>query len=79
MNNLEKMNELVSSDATKEQIKDWAYMNRILITNLEFEEEFETMKNSVNVFIESEDFSEECSELELWDRFLDANYKETNY
>lgn len=76
MNNLKKMNELVSSEATKEQIKDWAYMNRILVTDLEFEEEFETMVKSINSFVESNLFSEELTELELWDRFLDAEYVE---
>lgn len=76
MNNLEKMNELVSSNASKKQIKDWAYMNRILITDLEFEEEFEVMAKSVNGFIESETFSGELSELELWEEFLDADYVE---
>lgn len=74
MNNLEKMNELVSSSATKIQVKDWAYMNRILLSELEYEEEFEPMKKSIKKFMESELYNGTLDELKIWDSFLDEEY-----
>jgi hypothetical protein len=72
MTNLEKMNELVGSDADKDQIVKWAYMNRILVDCLHLEEEFESMKNSVNSFMDNCEFN--SNELEVWDKFLDTEY-----
>lgn len=74
MNNLEKMNELVSSSATKRQVKDWAYINRILLSELEYEEEFEVMKISIQKFMKSELYTGTLDELKIWDSFLDAEY-----
>lgn len=72
MTNLEKINELVQSSADKEQIVNWAYMNRILVVNLADEPEFEHLKNSVDVFIQKEPYSDD--EFENWGRFLDSEF-----
>lgn len=74
MTNLEKMNELVGSNADKEQIIQWAYMNRILFDCVHLEVEFEKMGNSVVAFIESSGYSESNTEFDLWNKFLDAEF-----
>ncbi|MGD6876900.1 hypothetical protein [Bacillus infantis] len=74
MTNLEKMNKLVDSNANKEQIKKWAYMNRILVESLQFEGEFEEMESSINAFMETDAYFDVHDELKLWDNFLDAEY-----
>lgn len=74
MTNLEKMNELVKSNATKEQIKSWAYMNRITVMSLPLEEEFNELEHSVNHFIENYDYHSKANEHDVWDNFLDAKY-----
>lgn len=73
MTNLEKMNELVGASASKEQIKSWAYMNRVVVSCLHFEQEFEGMEHSVDCFMESPEYSDD--EHENWDKYLDAEYK----
>lgn len=72
MTNLEKMNELVGATANKEQIKHWAYDNRVTVSVLHFESEFKTMENSVNSFLDSDSFSE--NEFKNWDEFLESEY-----
>lgn len=74
MTNLEKMNELVGSKADKEQIINWAYMNRILMDCLHLEEEFDVMTNSVNAFMDSEFYQNCNTEFDLWEKFLDAEF-----
>ncbi|STO12752.1 Uncharacterised protein [[Flavobacterium] thermophilum] len=75
MTNLEKMNELVGSNANKDQIIRWAYMNRIHVVELPLEEEFECMQQSVDTFCESEDFQNYIDdEFKLWEKFLEAKY-----
>lgn len=76
MTNLEKMKELVGSNATKEQIVNWAYMNRITVMELAFEEEFIWLENSVNHFIEEYDYHSKDDEHDAWNAFLDAGYVE---
>jgi hypothetical protein len=65
------MNELIGSNTDKDQIGNWAYMNRILVCFLYFEPEFESMRKSVEVFMNNY-YSED--EHENWDKFLDAEY-----
>ncbi|CAM4111907.1 hypothetical protein [Mesobacillus thioparans] len=74
MTNLEKMNELVGSEANKEQIIKWAYMNRILFDCVHLETEFEEMEKSVKVFMDTNSYSESDTEFDLWDKFLDAEF-----
>lgn len=74
MTNLEKMNQLVGSKATKDQIKQWAYMNRILVDCLYLESEFEIMENSINTFINDDSFEFTGDELEMWDKFLENEF-----
>ncbi|PAQ15045.1 hypothetical protein CD798_08355 [Bacillaceae bacterium SAOS 7] len=71
---LEKMNELVGSNATKKQIENWAYMNRICVSELVFEDEFTSLKKSVDVFIQTHDYHGMADEHEAWDKFLDSEY-----
>lgn len=74
MTNLEKMNELVKASATKEQIKNWAYANRITVCNLHLDcEEFECMEKSVDTFLDTYDYFG-MDEHEAWDKFLDVDY-----
>jgi hypothetical protein len=76
MTNLEKMNELVGTNADKNQIGNWAYMNRITVDCLHLEEEFVSMTQSVDNFTDT-DFYFHCDdEHEMWDKFLDAEYIE---
>lgn len=75
MTNLEKMNNLVRQNATKQQIKEWAYMNRILVCVLDLEQEFEPMANSVKAFMDTDEFKQCKDEHEVWDKFLDAEFK----
>lgn len=75
MTNFEKMNELVGTKATKEEIKNWAFHNRIHVICLHIEEEkFSKMKNSVEHFVNSDLFDDD--EHKNWDRFLDSEYVE---
>jgi len=74
MTNLDKMNELVGSNAPKEEIKTWAYMNRVPVSCLHFEEKFEAMEQSIDHFIASDNYGSD--EHENWDQFLDAEYIE---
>lgn len=72
MTNLDKMKQLVGSEqATKEDIVQWAYMNRVLLADLPDEEEFTSMKNSVNQFFKSK---MPATEHEAWEQFLDVEY-----
>lgn len=72
MTNLEKMNQLVGANVNEEQVKHWAYNNRITVDCLHFEEEFESMEKSVDKFINSELYS--VDEFKNWDEFLRMNY-----
>ena len=74
LTNLEKMNELVSDNADIDTVSRWAYMNRILVSCLDMEEEFETMKNSVETFVNSDMYSDD--EHENWRKFLECEYVE---
>lgn len=75
MTNLEKMNELTESRATKEQIKNWAYFNRIHVCSLYLDEEsFATLENSVEHFVNSDLFGED--EFKNWEHFLDSEFIE---
>ena len=76
MTNLDKMNELVSNNADKETVKNWAYANRIWLCSLPDEDEFKNMENSVNAFIKTDFFQENMmgDERLVWDKFLDADY-----
>lgn len=72
--NLEKMNELVNSNVAKDIIAHWAYMNRIHICDLEYEEEFQSMKNSIDHFIEKHQYPAIDDEHVAWSLFLDEEY-----
>jgi effector-binding domain-containing protein len=73
--NLEKMNELVGSNATKEEVIKWAYMNRIHVGELALEPEFEEMYNSVENFCNSNDYADNIDdEFKLWSKFLDSEF-----
>lgn len=74
MTNLEKMNQLIGIDASKEQILKWAYMNRILFDSVYLEEEFEGIEKSVKSFAETIPYEESNTEFDLWDKFLDAEF-----
>ena len=74
MTNLEKMNQLVGDEASKDLIIKWAYMNRILVYDLHFEDEFEEMESSVHNFMSTKFFMENDDEFKLWDKFLDSDY-----
>lgn len=74
MTNLEKMNELVGSNVDKEQIINWAYMNRILFDSVHLDEEFKEMEKSVKWFMGTDLYSESDTEFDLWDKFLNAEF-----
>ena len=74
MTNQEKMNELLGDTANKEQITNWAYMNRIHVSELHFVEEFETMEKSVEHFMNSDVIN--VDEFTNWSNFLDSEYVE---
>lgn len=77
MTNLEKMNQLVNSNATKEKITNWAYANRICVGDLPYEEEFNSMKNSFEMFLESKFYIDNSDdEFKLWREFLDRKFVE---
>jgi hypothetical protein len=72
MTNYEKMLEIVNINASKEQIKNWAYMNRIAICCLFYEPEFKIMKKSVYDFMETDLYCND--EHENWVKFLDLEF-----
>jgi len=75
MTNYEKMIQLVKSDASKDQIKAWAYMNRVTVCMLPYEaEEMKPMLKSVDAFMNTKDYQIGLDEDEVWDKFLDAEY-----
>lgn len=74
MTNLEKMNQLVNEDASKQTIVNWAYMNRVWLCDLPYHKEFECMKSSVDSFIDAGEYGGD--ETENWNKFLDAEYVE---
>lgn len=72
MTNLEKMNELVGAAANEEQIKHWAYDNRVTVSVLHLESEFKSMERSVEVFLDSENYIDD--EFKNWDEFLGKEF-----
>ena len=72
----EKMNELIGSEASKEQIKSWAYMNRIMVMSIHLEEAFEALEKSVDAFIETFDYHGNPDEQAVWDAFLEFEFVE---
>ncbi|WP_433956972.1 hypothetical protein [Cytobacillus horneckiae] len=73
MTNIEKMNELVGTNATKKEIKNWAYQNRIHVVSLHLDaEEFSEMEKSVDAFYNSDSFS--ADEHANWEKFLDSEF-----
>ena len=72
MTNYQKMLELTGSKATKEGIKGWAYMNRVSVSEVYYDEPFECMKASAVVFMGSGDYNKD--EHKNWDKFLDCEY-----
>lgn len=76
MKNLDKMNQLVGTNSDAEQVAKWAYMNRVELCTLPFEEEFESMKASVEHFTSNSDYWESGDEHKSWAEFLEAEYVE---
>ena len=74
MKNIDKMNELVGSDATTKQVVDWAYMNRVWLCDLQDEEDFKEMKASVKNFLSKETTLRD--ESEMWEDFLNSEFVE---
>lgn len=74
MLNIDIMNELVGAEATAKEIIDWAYNNRIWLSDLPDLEEFEEMRFSVLDFLGKEE--EIRSELDMWSDFLNSEFKE---
>ena len=75
MTNLQKMNELVGANSSKEQVHSWAYMNRIWLSDLPYEKEFSLMKVAVDDFMQRE--SELRTEYDMWNEFLDREHIES--
>ena len=75
MTNLQKINELVDAESSKEQVISWAYMNRIWLSGLPEEEEFASMKASVDDFMSKK--TELRTEYDMWDNFLDREFIES--
>ena len=74
MLNIDIMNKLVSAEATAKEIIDWAYNNRIWLSDLPDLEEFEEMRFSVLDFLGKEE--EIRDEREIWSDFLSSGFKE---
>ena len=72
--NLEKMNQLVGASATKQEIMDWAYMNREYVDSFAEDEPFHAMRHSAQVFARTSLLR--IDERDNWSRFLDAKYVE---
>lgn len=72
MTNLGKMNELVEANASEDDVVGWACMNRIWLVDLPLEDEFVSMKKSVDVFMKQE--KELRYEHEMWRDFLKAKF-----
>ena len=73
MTNYEKMLEITGARATKEEVKSWAYMNRIWVLEMAEIEPFEPMKLSVETFMKD---GYSGDETENWERFLECEYVE---
>ena len=67
----EKMNELVNSDATKDQMKSWVYANRVCVGGLHLEEEFKSLETTVEKFIDEVNYHGMTDEHNAWDLFLE--------
>lgn len=75
MTNLEKMNELVGTNASKKEIVTWAYMNRIALIDLPCEKEFANMDKSVEAFHKTNDwFNDSEGERKNWEKFLESKF-----
>lgn len=73
---IEKMNQLVNSNVDEEKIKKWAYNNRILVSSVFLESEFECLEKTVNQFYENPENEAELDEYKSWDKFLAYDYVE---
>ena len=71
MTNLEKMNQIVGSNSTKETVLQWAYMNRILLIDLPYEDEFQEMRKSGYDYLKR---SVEKTEYDNFNKFLDEEF-----
>lgn len=72
---IDKMNELVGSVSSKEEIINWAYSNRIVVSSISFEEEFLELDDVVNKFMEEDSYLEYIEdEFMLWDLFLEYEF-----
>lgn len=77
MTNLEKMNELVGSNVDKEKIINWAYTNRIFVSDLPYEDKFQCMEKSVEAFYNNEKYADVFGDgRDEWGVFLDLEYVE---
>lgn len=77
MTNLEKMCELVREKpekTTKRKVIDWAYMNRITVDVLHFDEGISEMENSFNDYYQSGLYQDDG--FGDWERFLDREFVE---
>lgn len=72
MTNLEKMNEIVGTEATKEQVVKWAYMNRIHVFDLHHQKEFQSLESTVDRFYDTHEFTGD--EFKDWEDFLDSDF-----
>lgn len=75
MKNIDKMRELVNSNASKEQIIEWAYLNRVWLDDLLIEPGFEEMQESIMHFFDKNWLVDE-DEREVWNKFLDSEFVE---
>ena len=72
---IDKMNELVGTNASKEKIMGWAYQNRVHVICMHLDEpKFEALENSVQRFIDSGQLVDD--EHENWGRFLEMEFVE---
>ena len=67
----EKMNALVGTNEPKEKIKSWVYMNRIMVMEIHWEEEFKSLEATVDKFIDEINYHGLDDEHEAWDLFLE--------
>lgn len=76
--NLDKMNALLVSEMTMEEMKQWVFKRLLFVENIHEEEEFYSMENSVRSFNESIiqklHFPKLMDEFTLWEKFLESEY-----
>lgn len=72
----EKMNELKNTNSSKRDLEIWAYMNRVYVCDVDNNDGFSELKDTVDKFIEDVNYYGIEDESDAWELFLDFDVVE---